>query len=103
MRHKWFTVVLANVAMSFKASFAPEVTGELAAITVLDKNDMLAPREDLADLGRVKWNNPFDLKMVGHNSFLACEFLHSLENHAFGRTPADQCDRSVFRADKFWR
>ena len=60
---------------------------------------MLALREDAADLRGVERNDPFDLQIVGHDPFFAGEFLDGLANHALRRTPANQCDGSVFGPD----
>src|SRR5204863_9200166 len=103
MRHEWFAVVLANVTGRVETGLASEIAGELAAIAVLDDDDMLAPRKDAGDLSGVEWNNPLDVKVIGHNSFLASELLDGFENHAVRRTPSNQSDRSVFGTDEFWR
>ena len=102
MRHERFAVVLADVALRVEAGLAPEITGELAAVAVLDNNDILLP-EDAADLRGVEWNDPFDVKLIGHDSFFAGEFLDGFANHAFGRTPSDQRDGRVFGTDEFRR
>ncbi len=39
-------------------------------------------RKDAADLGGVEWNDPFDLKVVGHDAFFAGELLDRFANHA---------------------
>ena len=103
MRHERFAVVLADVAVRVEAGLAPEVTGELAAVVVLDNDDLLAAREDAADLRGVERDDPFDVKLIGHDSFLAGEFLDGFANHALGRTPADQRHGGVFRTDELRR
>src|SRR2546429_8732985 len=102
MGHEGFAVVLADVALGVEAGLAPQVTGELAAVGVLNNNDILLPK-DPADLSGVEGNDPFYLKLVGHDAFFAGEFLDGFANHALGRAPADQGDRGVFGAKKFWR
>ena len=42
VRHEWFAVVLADVAVRVEAGLAPEIAGELAAVVVLDDDDILA-------------------------------------------------------------
>src|ERR1700674_3103536 len=103
MGHEGFAVVLADVTVGIEAGLAPEVTGELAAVGVLYDDDMLALQKNAADLSSVEWNDPSDLKVIGHDPFLAGEFLDGFENHAVGRSPPDQRDGGVFRADEFWR
>src|SRR4051812_5597927 len=100
MRHERFAVVLTDVAGCVEAGLAPEITRELAAIAVLDDDDMFAPRKDAGDLGGVEWDNPLDVKLIGHNSFLAGELLDGFENHAVRRAPSNQSDRSVFGTDE---
>src|SRR6202011_6001098 len=102
MWHERFAVVLANVAVRVEAGLAPEITGELTAVGVLYDDNMLALREDATDLGSVERNNPFDLKMIGHDALFAGEFLNGFANHAVGRTPADQRDGGILRPDEFW-
>src|SRR5438552_9951874 len=102
MRHERFAVVLADVTLRIEAGLASEITGELAAVSVLNHNDILLP-EDAADLSGVEWNNPFYLKMIGHDSFFSGELFYRFADHAVGRTPPDQCNSSVFGSEKFWR
>src|SRR2546428_1997953 len=102
MRHERFAVVLADVALRVEAGLAPEVSGELAAVSVLNNNDILLP-EDAADLGGVKRHDPFYLKLIGDDSFLAGEFFYRFANHAVGRTPPDQRNGGVFRPEELWR
>src|SRR6476660_5559241 len=47
--HERFTVVLANVTVRGKTGFAPEITGELAALIVLNHDDILTAPENGAD------------------------------------------------------
>src|ERR1700682_4613713 len=102
MGHERLAVVLADVALRVKPGLAPEIAGELAAVSVLNNNDILLPK-DPANLGGVAWNDPPDLKLVRLNAFFAGEFLDGFANHALGRTPADQRDRGVLGPEKFWR
>src|SRR5438477_5061578 len=102
MRHERFAIVLADVALREEPSLAPEVTGELAAVGVLNNNDILLPK-DAADLSGVERNNPLYLKLVGHDSFFAGEFFYRFADHAVGRTPPDQRDGRVFGAEKLRR
>jgi hypothetical protein len=59
MGHERFAVVLADVAVRVEAGLAPEITGELAAVIVLNHDDMFALREDAADLAA--WNGTIHL------------------------------------------
>src|SRR6476659_2544097 len=102
MGHEGFAVVFADVAVRVEPVLAPEIAGELASVSVLNHNDVLLPK-DPADLSGVEGNNPFYLKLIGHDAFFAGEFLDGFADHALGRTPADQGNRGVFRAEKFRR
>src|SRR2546430_9693201 len=102
MGHERFAVVLANVALGVESGLAPEIAGKLAAVGVLNHNDVLLPK-DPADLGGVEGNDPFYLKVVGHDAFFAGKFLEGFANHALGRTPADESDSGVLGTEKFWR
>src|SRR5438067_2279840 len=102
MGHEWFAVVLADVTLGVEAGLAPEISGELAAVGVLNHNDILLPK-DPADLSGVEGNDPFYLKVVGHDAFFAGEFLDGFTNHALGRAPADENDGGVLGTEKFWR
>ena len=42
VRHERFAVVLADVAVRVEAGLAAEIAGELAAVVVLDDDDVLA-------------------------------------------------------------
>src|SRR6476469_7748830 len=99
MGHERFAVVFADVALGIEPGLAPEIAGELAAVGVLDHNDILLPK-DPADLIGVEGNNPFYLKLVSHDAFFAGEFFDGFANHAFGGTPADQCDGGIFGSKK---
>src|SRR5437764_4989938 len=102
MGHEGFAVVLADVALRVEPGLAPEVTGELAAVSVLNNNDILLPK-DPADLSGVEGNDPPDLKLIGHDAFFAGEFLEGFENHTISGAPTNQRDGSVFGADEFRR
>src|ERR1700704_4714982 len=102
MRHEGFAVVLADVALGVEAGLAPEISGELTAVGVLNNNDVLLPK-DPADLGGVEGNDPFYLKLVRHDPFFAGKLLDGFANHALGRTPAEQGDGGVLGAEEFWR
>src|SRR5436190_20363404 len=102
MRHERFAVVLADVTLGVESGLAPEIAGELAAVGVLNHNDILLPK-DPADLGGVERNDPFYLKLVGYDAFFAGEFLDGFANHALGRTPANQSDGGILGPEKFWR
>src|SRR5438105_12820872 len=102
MGHEGFAVVLANVTLRVEAGLAPQVTGELAAVSVLHNNDILLAK-DPADLSGVEGNDPSYLKLIGHDALFAGEFLDGFAYHALGRAPADQCDGGVLGTEKFRR
>src|SRR2546427_8767446 len=102
MGHERFAVVLADVALRVEPGLAPEISGELATVSVLNHNDILLP-EDATDLSGVERNNPFNLKLIGHDSLFAGEFFYRFANHAVGRTPPNQCNGGVFGTEKLWR
>src|SRR2546423_12116489 len=102
MGHERFAVVLADVTLRVEPGLAPEIAGELAAVSVLNYNDILLPK-DPADLRGVEGNDPFYLKVVGHDAFFAGKFLDGFANHALSRTPADESDGRVLGTKKFRR
>src|SRR5437764_939939 len=102
MGHERFAVVLADVALRVEAGLAPEVAGELAAVGVLDDDDILLPK-DPADLSGVEGDDPFYLKLVGYDAFFAGEFLDGLANNTLGRTPTDQGNGGVLGPEEFRR
>src|SRR5438093_13498317 len=57
VRHERFAVVLADVTVRSETGFAPEITGELSAVIVLNQDHILAAPENGADLRRAKWHN----------------------------------------------
>src|SRR5437764_14530062 len=102
MGHEGFAGVLADVTLGVEPGLAPEIAGELAAVSVLNHDDILLPK-DPANLSGVEGNDPFYLKLVGHDAFFAGEFLDGFANHALGGTPADESDGGVFGPEKFLR
>src|SRR5256714_10175896 len=102
MGHERFAVVLADVTLRVEPGLAPEIAGELAAVSVLNYNDILLPK-DPADLSGVEGNDPFYLKVVGHDAFFAGKFLDGFTNHALGRAPADESDSGILGTEKLWR
>src|SRR5437764_2763357 len=102
MGHEGFAGVLADVTLGVEPGLAPEIAGELAAVSVLNHDDILLPK-DPADLSGVEGNDPFYLKVVGHDAFFAGEFLDGFTNHALGRAPADESDSGILGTEKFWR
>src|SRR6266581_4673854 len=53
VRHERLAVVLADVTVRRETGFAPEITGELAALIVLNDDDILTALEYGADFRRV--------------------------------------------------
>ena len=53
VRHQRFAVVLAYVTVRGKTSFASEITGELAALIVLNNDHILTAPENFFDFLRV--------------------------------------------------
>ena len=63
VRHEWFAIVLADVALRVEAGLAPEITGELAAVIVLDNDDIACCRERMRLIsGGVERNDPFNVR-----------------------------------------
>ena len=81
VRHERLAVVLADVTVRGETGFAPEITGELATLIILDQDHVLAAPENGADLRRVQWHNPFDGELIGHDAFFACKFFHGFAAH----------------------
>src|SRR6266496_4647047 len=92
VRHKRLAVVLADVTVGIETGFAPEITGELAALIVLNQDHILAAPENGADLRRVQWHDPFNGELIGHDAFFAREFFHRFPDYARGRAPTHQRD-----------
>ena len=84
MRHERFAVVLADVTVRVEAGFAPEITGELAAMIVLDHDDILALRENALISAACSGTIHLICELIGHDSFFAGQFFHRFENHALG-------------------
>jgi len=82
VRHERFAVVLADVAVPGEASFAPKIAGELAALIVLNHDDILTAPENGADFRRVQRHDPFDGELIGHDAFFAREFFYRFVDHA---------------------
>jgi hypothetical protein len=100
MRHEWFAVVLADVAVRVEAGLASQIAGELTAVVVLDENDSLALGKDASNFIGVKWNNPPYLEMISYDSLLAGQFFDRFTNHPVGRAPSDKRDGRVLGAEK---
>ena len=60
VRHEWLAVVLADVTVRIETGFAPEITGELAALIVLNQDHILTAPDNGTDLRRVQWHNPLN-------------------------------------------
>src|SRR5882724_1170934 len=103
VRHKRFAVVLADVTLRSETGFAPEITGELAALIVLNYDDILTAPENGADLRRVQRHNPFDGELIGHDAFFARQFFHRFPDYARGRAPTYQRDISLLWTNEFRR
>src|SRR5262245_38958382 len=101
--HEWLAVVLADVTVPREAGFAPEITGELATVIVLNHYDILTARKNGADFRRMQRHNPFNGELIGHDAFFACEFFHRFPDYARGRAPTHQRDISVLRTNQFRR
>ena len=84
VRHKRLAVVLTDVTMGFETGFAPEITGELAALIVLNQDHILTVPENGADLCRVQRHNPFNGELIGHDAFFARQFFHRFPDYARG-------------------
>src|SRR5437762_13329059 len=79
--HERLAVVLAYVTARIEPGFAPEITGELAALIVLNQNYILAAPEYGADLGRVPWHVSFIGELLGHDTFFARQFFYCCAIH----------------------
>src|SRR5437870_11678821 len=82
--HERLAVVLADVTVRRETGFAPEITGELAALIVLDQDHVLTAPENGADLRRVQWHNPFNGELIGHDAFFTRQFFHRFADYARG-------------------
>src|SRR5207253_291852 len=84
VQHERLAVVLANVTVRGETGFAPEITRELAALVVLNNNDILTAPEYVADFCRMQRHNPFNGELISHDAFFAREFFHRFPDYARG-------------------
>src|SRR5215471_10071385 len=84
VRHERLAVVLADVTVRGETGFAPEITGELAALIVLNDDHILTAPENGADLRRVQRHNPFNGELIGYDAFFARKFFHRFPDYACG-------------------
>src|SRR4029079_17478404 len=99
MRHERFAVILADVTVRGETGFAPEITGELATLIVLNQDHVLAAPENGADFRRMQRNNPFMGELMGHDAFFAREFFHRFPDYARSRAPTHQRDVGLLRTN----
>ena len=102
VRHEWFPIVLSYIPIRHKAGFAPQVTGELAAVVVLHNDRAARAFEDVENCVAVQRHEPANLELIGRNALLSKD-LAGLLNHSLGRSPADQSDIGVARAPQHGR
>src|SRR5947209_13081023 len=91
MRPEWFAIVLADMSVGGEAGFRTEIAGKLTRIIVFNDHDALAGGQDPHDLFGVKWDNPFHIQVIGHNTFFARQRLHGFLNNPGGGAPTDKC------------
>src|SRR5215831_3847178 len=103
MRHERLAVVLADVTVRGETRFAPEITGELAAVIVLNQDNILTAPENGGDFCGVQRHNPFNGELIDHDAFFAREFFHRFPDYARSRAPTNQVDISLLRTNKFRR
>src|SRR5437763_15442275 len=93
MRHERLAIVLANVTVRREAGFAPEITGELAALIILAQDHVFAAPENGADLRGGQGYNPFNGEVIGHDAFFTRQVFHRFPDYA--RRPASTRQRDV--------
>src|SRR5437016_1360885 len=103
MRHERLAIVLANVTVRREAGFAPEITGELAALIILDQDHVFAAPENGADLRGVQGYNPFNGELIGHDAFFTRQFFDRFPDYARGRAPTYQRDIGLLRTNELRR
>src|SRR5207247_11202648 len=84
VRHERLAVVLADVTVRGETGFAPEITGKLATLIVLNQDDILAASENGTDFHRVQWHNPFNGELIGPHAFFARPSSHRFPDYARG-------------------
>src|ERR1700720_684933 len=84
VRAERFAVVLADVTVCSETGFAPKITGELAALIVLNQDHILAAPENGADLRRVQRHDPPNGELIGNYAFFAGQFFRRFPDDAFG-------------------
>src|SRR5213596_4413108 len=82
--HKRLAVVLADVTVRGETGFAPEITGELATLIVLNQDHILTAPENGADFRRMQRHNPFNGELNGYDAFFVRQFFHRFPDYARG-------------------
>src|SRR5215475_10345699 len=100
MRHERLAVVLADVTVRRETGFAPEITGELAALIVLNNDDILTAPENGADFRRVERHNPFNGELIGYDALFAREYFYRFPDYPGSRAPTDQRDIVLLRTNE---
>jgi len=83
VRHERFAVVFADVPVRGRAGLGAQVTGELAAVIILDDDDPLALRKNTRHHVGVERHNPLDVQLIRHNALLAGELFDRFANDPF--------------------
>ena len=100
MRHEGFAIILADVAVGDDAGLGAQVTGKLAAVVVLDNDELLTLGNCRRDRFAMEWNHPFNLQMVRGDAFFVRQLLHRLANDSLGGAPTEQGDLRVVRPEQ---
>src|SRR5262249_15489623 len=80
MRHEWFTVIFAYVAVGYKTGFAAQVARKLSTVIVLDDDRVVSVFQECKDGFTVKWYEPPNLKLIGGDALLAEELAGFLDD-----------------------
>ena len=79
--HKWFAIVLPDMAVCYKTGLTAQVAGKLSAVIVFDDDRMASLFENVEDHVAVQWHQPTNLQLIGGNTL----FRQNL--HASSMTP----------------
>src|SRR6266700_5443830 len=82
VRHEWFAVVLANVAVRHKTGFAAQVARKLPAVIILHDDGVPRVFENFENGLAMQWDEPANLQLIGGDS-LIIEDLAGFLDHAF--------------------
>jgi len=86
--HKWFPIVLADVAVRHKTGLTAQVAGKLSAVIVLDDDGVASAFENVDNGVTVQRDQPANLQLIRRNTLFG-ENLTGFFDDSLGGSPAD--------------